>query len=226
MPAYSSSPVAPVPLALAGDAVYAWGSAKTDVSPTRMLIDHVAITTNVATLNVTVVEGNIPAVGDFITVTGTTTSSGVFNVTAVALTGVTINATTGIGTVTYALTNANIGSTANAGIAYVQYALNFETVSLNSVSQAIALAATSPGSGISNFSVEVSWAPGTSAGVATVQVADRNDDSLYASAGASATITWPATRLDVSNITANFVRLKLTTGLTGATTIAARVLLR
>lgn len=226
MPAYSSSPVAPVPLALPGTVAYAWGSQKCDVSPTRMLIDHVAITSNVATLNVTVVEGNIPAVGDLITVTGTTTSSGVFNVTAVALTGVTINATTGVGTVTYALTNANIASTANAGIAYVQYATVFETVSLNSVSQAIALAASSPGVGISNFSVEVAWAPGTSAGVVTVQVADTNTDAEYASAGASATITYPATRLDVSNITANFVRLKLTTGLTGATTIAAWVLLR
>lgn len=224
MPAYSSSPVAPVPLALGGTPAYAWGSLKTDVSPTRMLIDHVAITTNVATLNVTVVEGNIPAVGDSITVTGTTTQAGAFNVTA-ALTGVTINATTGIGTVTFALTHADVATTANAGIAYVQYAPVFETVSLNSVSQAIALVASSPDIGISNFSVEVAWAPGTSAGVVTVQVADTNTDAEFV-APASATITWPAVRLDVSNLTANFVRLKLTTGLTGATTIAAWVLLR
>lgn len=226
MPAYSSSPFTPVVLALPGTPVYAWGSQKNDVAPTRMLIDHVALTSNVATLTVTIVEGNIPAVGDFITVTGTTSTSGLFNVTNIALTGVSITATTGKGTVTFALTHADVASAANAGVALVTYAITPETVSAQGVSQAIALADSPEGKSVQGFSVEVSWTSGTSVGVVTVQVADKNEDGLYASAGSSATITYPATRQDFSGITANFARLKLTTGLTGATTVAARLLLR
>ena len=119
MPNYPTNPLAAIPLALPGTPVYAFGSFNDRVSPTKMGISNVALTTNVATLTVQVYEGNIPAVGSLITVQGTQNSAGLFNVVNVALTGVTINAITGAGTVTFALTHANVGSAADSGIAIV-----------------------------------------------------------------------------------------------------------
>lgn len=127
MPNYPTNPLAAIPLALPGIPVYAFGSFNDRVSPSKMGISNVALTTNVATLTVQVYEGNIPAVGSFITVTGTQQASGAFNVANVALTGVTINATTGAGTVTFALTHANVSSVADSGLAIVPQPLVGET---------------------------------------------------------------------------------------------------
>src|SRR5581483_11501297 len=109
MPKYSSSPFNSVQSALPGRPAYVFGGYADNVAPTRMLVTNVALTSNVATLNVTVVEGNVPTVGSFITVQGTQQASGAFNVTNIALTGVTLNSA-GVGTVTFALTHANVGS--------------------------------------------------------------------------------------------------------------------
>jgi hypothetical protein len=85
-----------------------------------MAVTSVAITSNVATLAVKILEGFIPVVGQLISVMGTqtVTSGGApnFNVTNAVLTGVTINATTGVGTVTFALTSSNIATTPDAGM--------------------------------------------------------------------------------------------------------------
>jgi hypothetical protein len=229
MPKYSASPFNAIQMAIPGRPAYVWGGFNDAVSPTTMRVTNVAITTNVATLNVTVTEGNIPVVGSFITVRGTQQSAGVFNVTSVALASVTINATTGIGTVTFALTNANVGSVADAGIAIVPQPITFESVSTNDVTQPVSLLDPAEGKSIGGFSAEVIWATSTSAGVVTVLAADKNDSSAsapfsaYQSVG---TITFPATRLDVATSTANFVALSLTGALTGSSTIAGRILSR
>ena len=128
MPAFSASPNFKGPLLLPGTPLYLWGSYNDKVSPTSMQISNVALTSNVATLTVQVYSGNIPAVGSLITVTGTQNTSGLFNVTNVALTGVTINATTGAGTVTFALTHANVVSAADAGTAIVPVPVVLEAV--------------------------------------------------------------------------------------------------
>jgi len=222
MPKYSASPFNAIQMALPGRPAYVWGGFNDSVAPTKMLVTNVALTTNVATLNVTVVEGNIPAVGSFITVTGTQQASGSFNVTAVALASVTINATTGIGTVTFALTHANVTSIADAGIAIVPQPVTFETVATSDVTQPVALLDPSEGKSISGFSAEVIWAPGTSVGAVTVLTADKNDLAAFQATGT--VITFPATRIDVVNNVANFAAMQLSTGLTGATTIAGRFL--
>jgi hypothetical protein len=101
-----------------------------------MLVTAVAIATNVATLTVQILEGPIPVVSTLsaplITVRGTqmVTSGGApnFNVTNVALASVSITASTGIGTVTFALTSNDISTTSDSGMALVPTPIVFETL--------------------------------------------------------------------------------------------------
>ena len=224
MPAYSNDPSAAIALALPGTAAYVWGSLSDRIAPSRMTVTNVALTTNVATLTVQIIEGNIPAVGALVTVKGTQQASGAFNVTAVAITGVSINAVSGAGTITFALTHANVGSAADSGQAVAPQAITFESVSTNENSVAVALPMAQDGKSISGFSAEVVWAPGTSAGAVSVQCTD--DNSNGGDWQTVSTITWPNTRYDPAGLSAQFVRLQLSTALTGASTIAGRILAR
>jgi len=123
MPAYISSPFAQRVSLLPGQVGYSLGKLDTHNPGARMSIQNVAITSNVATLYVTLLEGYIPIVGALISVMGTqtVTSGGApnFNVTNIALSAVTIDSTTGIGTVTFALTSNNITKIADSGMALV-----------------------------------------------------------------------------------------------------------
>ena len=132
MPTMNVSAFAPLPIvALPGLPAYLYGSLATDTQDTLLQVTNVALTSNVATVSVYVRAGNIPVVGNLISIAGTQTSSGLFNVSSVALTGVTINATTGIGTVTFALTNANVTSVADSGQALVPIQEVPETLAAN-----------------------------------------------------------------------------------------------
>jgi len=224
MPAYSNDPTVAVALALPGIPVYVWGSLSDRIAPSRMTISNVALTSNVATLTVQVIEGNIPAIGQNVTVRGTQQASGAFNVTAVAITGVTINAVSGAGTITFALTHANVGSVADSGLATAPQAITFEAVSTNENSVPVALPMAQDGKSLSGFSAEVVWASGTSAGGVDVQCTD--DNSNGGDWQTVSTITWPNTRYDPAGLSAQFVRLSLSTALTGASTIAGRILAR
>jgi hypothetical protein len=114
MPSYNSSPFAAIPQKLIpGQPAYLYGSWAQDTAPTKGVISNVALTSNVATVTVVINEGNVPAVGSLITIVGTASTSGLFNVTNVALTGVTL--TNGAGTLTFALTHANVASAADGG---------------------------------------------------------------------------------------------------------------
>ena len=223
-PAYSNNPLQAIALALPGIPTYVWGSLSDRISPSKMTVSNVALTTNVATLTVQVIEGNVPVAGQLVTVRGTQTSSGVFNVTAVAIASVTINATTGAGTITYALTNANVSSVADSGLAVAPQAITFEAVTTNENSAAVALPMAQDGKSLSGFSAEVVWASGTSAGAVSVQCTD--DNSNGGDWQTVSTITWPSTRYDPAGLSAQFVRLQISTALTGATTIAGRILAR
>lgn len=128
MPSYNASPFAAIPQKMEpGRPSYLFGSWNRLVSPTKLHVSKVAITSNVATLTVVINEGNVPAVGSLISVQGTATASGAFNVTNVALTGVSLD-TSGSGTVTFALTHADVASTADAGTAIVPQPEVGETV--------------------------------------------------------------------------------------------------
>lgn len=118
MPAYKT-PTNPgaVPLAIFGKPFYSAGSFNSANPGARMQVTASAVASNVVTLTVTVLEGNIPAVGDTVYVTGTQNNAGALNSTAgVTLTAVNISTTTGQGTISYAATTANLSTTADTGL--------------------------------------------------------------------------------------------------------------
>lgn len=222
MAVYSDSPFQSYPMIVPGSPIYLFGGFNDKVGPTVMQVSNVALTSNVATLTVQVTSGNIPANGSFISVQGTQNTSGLFNVTNVALTGVTINATTGAGTVTFALTHANVSSTADSGQAIVPQPVTYTSVSVNDKSIAVAIADSPQGKSIQGIGIEVNWATGTSAGTVAVQCANTRLDSEFQTVSS---IVWPNTRYDPAGLTADFVRVQVT-ALSGATSIAVKAVIR
>ena len=69
---------------------YSFGSFPVGLQPARMVVTSVAVASNVVTLGVKLLEGNIPTTANFVTVTGTVVGGSTVNVTNTALTGVTI----------------------------------------------------------------------------------------------------------------------------------------
>lgn len=119
MPNYSASAFAPLPeVAIPSKPSYFFGSLNTSADDTYLRVTNVALATNVATVTATIYRGNIPVVGQVITIKGTASNSGAFNVTA-TLTGVSVVAATGVATLTFALTHADVASTADAGMAII-----------------------------------------------------------------------------------------------------------
>jgi hypothetical protein len=117
---YSTYPYGVKALAvLAGSKTYLLGNQTP--SGGKFLVTFVSLASNVATVTVTGWEGVIPVVGTLIAVRGTASASGAFNVTGVPITAVALDAT-GAGTISYALTGANLGATEDAGT------LNFEPI--------------------------------------------------------------------------------------------------
>ena len=122
MPPYVQATAAsntPVKLLQPGVIGYAFGSFNDKFPTTVMGVTNVALTGNVAVVSVKVREGLIPSVGSLITITGTTTAGGAFNVTNVAIATVSIDAVLGTGTISFALVHADVGSAQDTGTATV-----------------------------------------------------------------------------------------------------------
>ena len=131
MPTMNTSAFALLPIvALPGFPTYLYGSLAIDTQDTLLQVTNVAATGGTATVSVYVRAGNIPIVGNLISIAGTQTSSGLFNVSSAPLTNVTINATTGIGTVQFALVGT-VGSVADSGQALVPIQEVPETLAAN-----------------------------------------------------------------------------------------------
>ena len=75
--------------------MYLFGSYNYKQANTTMLVSNVALTSNVATLTVQIIGGEVPIVGALISVQQTQSTSGLFNVARSPLTNVTIDASTG-----------------------------------------------------------------------------------------------------------------------------------
>jgi hypothetical protein len=139
VPAWTNDPRVPIPLLTPGIWGYSAGSRPSGPN-TRMLITANAIATDVATLYVTMIEGNIPAINDTLYVYATANSAGAFNTTTgVTITGVTIVAATGVGTITYALTASTQGKTNDTGYAISVIAEVPEVSTPSTAYQALAL---------------------------------------------------------------------------------------
>ena len=131
MPTMNTSAFAPLPeVVLPGKPAYLYGSLATDTQDTLLQVTNVAATGGTATVSVYVRAGSIPVVGNLISIAGTQASSGLFNVSSAPLTNVTINATTGVGTVQFALVGT-VGSVADSGQALVPIQEVPETLAAN-----------------------------------------------------------------------------------------------
>lgn len=228
MPSYSNSIFAPAPIAVQeGVPVYLFGGFDLKTANTRMHVTSVAIASNVATLGVTVQEGPIPLVGAPISVYGTQTGSGEFNVTNAPLTGVTINPVTGAGSVTFALTGSNVGPTADAGQAIVPQQETFETLA-NGASIPCALSANDPNTSMQRtIQAAIEFPTIPTAATVNLQAATRNVDSEYVNLGVVATVASGAvtqSQEQFPQTTARFLRFNVT-GLSGAGTIVGKLVL-
>ena len=141
MPAYQNSPFQPPILVMKGVPAYLWGTFSYKIGNTRLILTNSALTSNVATVTVTVLDGPLPVVGGLISIINSTAGSGALNVQRAVITGTTISATTGSGTLTFALTNANITSVADSGSIVVEPAEVPEALVNNTASMACVIAA-------------------------------------------------------------------------------------
>ena len=116
---YQASPFSIVQGLQVGRPGYSFGSYNDCVDATNAYITNVALTSNVATVSLKLVDGAIPVTGQLITITGVSNTSGTFNVTNATVTGVSGFSTgdNSTGTVSFALTHANVVSAAAVGVA-------------------------------------------------------------------------------------------------------------
>ena len=115
MPAFQNSPFAPPVLHMKGVPTYLWGSYDPRVGNTRAYVTNTVLATDVATVTLQILDGPMPVVGAPISIINSTNGGGAFNVNRAIITAVSINAGTGAGTVTFALTHADISTAADGG---------------------------------------------------------------------------------------------------------------
>lgn len=166
---------------------YLFGNLNPDSQRFLFTVTNVALTTNVATLTIAIKSGGgpnnnfVPVVGSKMGVRATTSTSGAFNVDPATVTAITYNAALGTGTVSYALTHANIASAADVGELTIWPSEVPDLVSQGSKSAPVALVFT-PDSNANERAVfaEAVWT-GTIPTTATVklQVSNVNDDSRF-----------------------------------------------
>lgn len=217
MPAYLNGPLnPPVTMLLRGKTAYSIGGFNDLAGRCQMLVTNVALTTNVATLTCTIIAGDKPAIGALAFIQGTTSTAGAFNSSVgVVLTGSTFTGTTG--TITFALTHANVGSAPDVGVVIVDAPETSESVTTGTVPYkgkqfGVPQASVGRSSGDT-----ISWGyffPGTAPGSVTVQLqgADTDIDSNYTVID-SGTSTGGETRppLSTSGLTGvNFLRIVVT----------------
>lgn len=96
---------------------YSAGSFPLGQAPAKFYVTNVTASGSTVTLGVRQVEGNIPAVGQLVTVTGTSVAGPLANVTNVALSAVAITPATGVGTISYASAAPALAQTNDGGMA-------------------------------------------------------------------------------------------------------------
>lgn len=208
-----------------GHAVYLFGNLNVDASDCIMQVTQVSGNGTTATLSVTVRAGNIPAAGNLVTVRGLANSG--FNTTGTALSAVSINADSGVGTISYA--NAtSLGATADAGRAVVPIQETTESLA-NGASIAAAVLVNDPQTNSARtVTLVVNTPANTITGTVTAQLQEAitDQDSEYQSVGASISIPTTA-QVKLQSITlqnGRFYRL-LIAGVTGGSgTIVAKIL--
>lgn len=114
MPQYNS-PARPPQLLQKGVPAYLFGNLNMLQGNALGYVVDTALAANVGSVTVQINQGPIPLVGDLLTVVNTSQQTGLFNVTRAVITATNINAATGTGTLSYALTGTNQSVTADPG---------------------------------------------------------------------------------------------------------------
>lgn len=224
MPTYDTTGLGPTPkLLLPGEPSYLFGSFTYDQAPTRFTVTNVALTTNVATVTILIESGNIPVVGQTVSIRASTSTSGLFNVTNAVLTGVTITSTTGVGTITFALTHGNVASAPDTGYGIVPVAESAELLGTGDIYSAPVAVARNQGATNVERTINPRFsfpsAPDAVTGI-TIQGALVDKDSDYVDMGSSlgsvtgGVLTPTLTSYSLTNV--NFIRAKLA-GVSGGT---------
>jgi hypothetical protein len=217
MPAYATSPFAQPPnMLLSGDVGYSFGSMAKNTPTSRLQVTSVAIASNVCTLGVTLLEGLVPTAGSLISVQGTSTDSGVANVTNVAITSVS-GFTTGddsTGTIVYPATGSNQSTTPDSGTALVPVPEVYETVTTGEKGQAFAVPLVAPAQ---NSGDSIAWSyffqTGAQPGTASVQLqgAQFDVDAQYSVIDSGTSTSGETRTASLSNIKPKFLRVVMAT---------------
>lgn len=127
MPYFKNSPPAKSILIEQGWPVYLFGSRQSTDS--ELNVTSVSVASDVATVGVTSWSGPLPVVGAFASIEKTQTNSGLFNVTNLPITVVTLNAAgTDVASISFALTNADVAITPDIGKVHIRFAAIGEAV--------------------------------------------------------------------------------------------------
>lgn len=184
-----NSPFIPPQLLQKGVPSYLFGGLNMLRGNAKGTVSQTAIAANVGTITVQLNEGATPLVGDLITIWGTALQSGLFNVTRALITAVNITATTGAGTISYALTGTNQGATADPGRWMMEIGETSDALSNNIFSAPVCIQAPQ---GDSQFTVPfaVTFPGGVlpTAVTATLQRAIRDIASEYTNTSAVVTV--------------------------------------
>lgn len=223
MPFYNKSPFrGPIRLLYAGVVEYLFGSWAQDKSPAQFYVTATALAANVATLGVTIYGGDPPAVGSLVSVQGTQTSGGQFNVVNVALSAV--NLVNGAGTVSFPLVGANQATTPDAGIAVVPQPIQTEAIAAGA-SIPVAMSNNSYGGDLNN-TVTAQAVFGSLPTAVTVQLQGSmfENDADYVTLGTIATVAGSAVTANGLTVTGNWLFFRgLVSGITGAGTMAVQI---
>jgi hypothetical protein len=225
MSAYNLAGNSNVQTAVPGLPAYFWGSLNRLVAPTRMKLSSGSILTNVATIIGTVIEGNIPVVGQLITVV--TRDNANFNVTNVAIASVSAAAVpdAGVFTVTYAKTASNQPSVPLGGTVIAPQIEVGEALA-NGASVPIALQSNIGPNNGQDIRVDVTFPTIPTTMQVDVQTAMIDLDSEYTTLGSVSTVAGSSVTgqsVMFADVRANFVRLNNST-LAGNGTVIAKLL--
>lgn len=229
MTAYNTSPFGPPPVLMVGGRTeFLYGGQSDTVSPTQIRITSVAITSDVATVVGTIVSGNAPVVGSLVSIEGTTSNSGVFNVTNVALASVTATLLTGAVTITFPLTNANVSTTTDHGFAVVPTPITYDSLVAGSSKQAASAENDPSENDERSYFAQVFFGSLPTTATVTLQASLVDQDSAYQTVGTVATVVGGAVTQSAatfSSMNYKFLRFNVS-GVTGGTspTIAAALM--
>lgn len=229
MPIYNNTPFKPpVILLTTGVPEYLFGAVNQDQPYSRMQVTNDAGSGATATLTVTLIEGNIPSVGDLVSVQGTQNSAGAFNVSATALTAVSITPSTGQGTIQFASATSQ-ASTADAGRAISVPQPTSDSISVTgTASVPFTVNFNNPdATGARSLNIATQFT-GTLPTTATLslQVANRDNNTDYSTLATVATVvSGGVTQSDaeITLVTGRFYRLAITGTLTGTANLYASV---